>query len=578
MDNINIDAVVGNDPAPLETLLNCLNDPATAGRAVALWDECLALRSDLLLPKVLTLIETCSDTDTRNLCIARLHTALANVDIWNALASTSKVIIRRVLLHLVKGYGVDLTTKESVSNILLDVIGHGSLVDWAAEFGEFVLDCLKSESNLVQDLYFKIFRAYRREIVDRVLLSNPNLLNRIHDELQVLLQHHSEAIKCAAVTALVNFMFVFNQEDHTDISVFRDLAHLIVSGLFKMAKFLDHADCSDVLCLLLRFDPDFFTLSRPILNHIVQDLISIGRYLTFPKKLRFEALSLIVHTTDTHMGADPTFVKRYVPQFYSLLHVFMTNHLEDTEHADQQLDYIAARDILSHFISRVGFNAFMFADFAMKGLLHSPAWTGNYTVAVTASFLAPTITKSDVKYELEVWSLVEMLTKMIRKDEHLKVLVVAYKAINELAEKLRTFWSSLFARFVKEVRPLVLEKFRKKNLPIQLKEVLTDAMVKVNASRGRVDEFGKATSYLKRIVRIAGLTVGFIVDLARKFSSELQFSSTYLCVLKLVSSVVMMHFFDQERTIQGDSLSGFFFYTREPQKSLLEFIYEANII
>ncbi|GJX11899.1 hypothetical protein Tco_0201758, partial [Tanacetum coccineum] len=206
---------------------------------------CLALRSDLLLPKVLTLIETCSDTDTRNLCIARLHTALANVDIWNALASTSKVIIRRVLLHLVKGYGVDLTTKESVSNILLDVIGHGSLADWAAEFGEFVLDCLKSESNLVQDLYFKIFRAYRREIVDRVLLSNPNLLNRIHDELQVLLQHHSEAIKCAAVTAL-------------------------------MAKFLDHADCSDVLCLLLRFDPDFFTLSRPILNHIVQDLISIG--------------------------------------------------------------------------------------------------------------------------------------------------------------------------------------------------------------------------------------------------------------------------------------------------------------
>ncbi|GKC24813.1 hypothetical protein Tco_1026963 [Tanacetum coccineum] len=98
-------------------------------------------------------------------------------------------------------------------------------------------------------------------------------------------------------------------------------------------------------------------------------------------------------------------------------------------------------------------------------------------------------------------------------------------------------------------------------------------MVKVNASRGRVDEFGKATSYLKRIVRIAGLTVGFIVDLARKFSSELQFSSTYLCVLKLVSSVVMMHFFDQERTIYGDSFSGFFFYTRELQKSLLEFIY-----
>ncbi|GJY17117.1 hypothetical protein Tco_0388608 [Tanacetum coccineum] len=430
---------------------------------------CLALRSDLLLPKVLTLIETCSDTDTRNLCIARLHTALANVDIWNALASTSKVIIRRVLLHLVKGYGVDLTTKESVSNILLDVIGHGSLVDWAAEFGEFVLDCLKSESNLVQDLYFKIFRAYRREIVDRVLLSNPNLLNRIHDELQKI----------------------------TQTSPF--FAHLIVSGLFKMAKFLDHADCSDVLCLLLR-------------------------YLPFPKKLRLEALSLIVHTTDTHMGADPTFVKRYVPQFYSVLHVFMTNHLEDTEHADQQLDYIAARGILSHFISR------------------------------------------DVKYELEVWSLVEMLTKMIRKDEHLKVLVVAYKAINELAEKLRTFWSSLFARFVKEVRPLVLEKFRKKNLPIQLKEVLTDQCV-----------IG-IVSYLKRIVRIAGLTVGFIVDLARKFSSELQFSSTYLCVLKLVSSVVMMHFFDQERTIQGDSLSGFFFYTREPQKSLLEFIYEANII
>nr|GEV45964.1 hypothetical protein [Tanacetum cinerariifolium] len=266
-------------------------------RAVALWDECLALRSDLLLPKVLTLIETCSDTDTRNLCIARLHTALANVDIWNALAS------------------------------------HGSLVDWAAEFGEFVLDCLKSESNLVQDLYFKIFRAYRREIVDRMLLSNPNLLNRIHDELQVLLQHHSEAIK---------------SHRHLHFSRSRPL--------FKMAKFLDHADCSDVLCLLLR-------------------------YLPFPKKLRLEALS---------------------PHWSSSLPCL-----------DRQLH------------SRC--NRFFFGS---------------------------AITKLDVKSELEVWSLVDMLTKMIRKDEHLK---------------------------------------KKKNLPIQLKEVLTDAMVKVNASRGRVDEFGKAT-------------------------------------------------------------------------------------
>lgn len=489
MDNINIDAVVGNDPAPLEILLNCLSDPPTAEKALALWKECLAARADSLLLKVASVIETCNDIDTRKLCIARLQEALAKVDIWNALAGTSKVFIRRVLLHLVKDSGVDVTTKESVSYIVLDVIDHGGFVDWI-EFREFVLDCLKSRSIVVQYSFFKIFKASRRQVVD-LLLSDANVLNLIHDDLHVLLQHNSEDIKCAAVTALVNFLFVFNQEEDTDITIFRDLAELIVSGLLKMMRYFDYADCFDVLCLLGKLDPHFFTHSIFALRSLVQDLILIGSCAVFPKHLRLEAFSLVVHTTTSQMGASPEVVKPYVSKFYRALHTFMADHLEDTDHAHQQLDYLTAHNLLRDFINRVGFDSFMFGDAHLKGILLHGKWTDNHTAAEAASLLAPTITETDVRYELEVSSLVGILTRMIKNDNHLKVQVAAYKAIIALAEKLRTFLSTLFARFVIDVRPLVLEKFRKRNLPRQLKEVLEDGMVKLNTARGRMDEMGR---------------------------------------------------------------------------------------
>ncbi|KAD4384200.1 hypothetical protein E3N88_24368 [Mikania micrantha] len=434
-------AILGADPAPFETLISHLMSSSNEQRSQAelLFNLCKQTDPNSLFLKLGHLLQLSPHIEARAMSAILLRKQLTQDDslIWNRLSPATQSSLKSILLTCVQQEETNTIMKklcDTISELASSVLPD----DGWPELLPFMFQCVSSNSPKLQESAFLIFAQLSQYIGD-ILFPHIKHLHGVF--LQCLTTSVSSNVRIAALSAVINFIQSLTSSDRDR---FQDLLPAMMTTLTEALNGGQESTAQEALELLIELagtEPRFL---RRQLVEVVGSMLQIAEADTLEEGTRHLAIEFVITLAEAREKAPG--MMRKLPQFISRLfgillkmlldiedeHAWHTAENED-EDAGESSNYNVGQECLDRLAIALGGNTIVpVASEQLPAYLAAPEWQKRHAALISLAQIAEGCSKVMIKNLEQVVSMV--LNSF--QDPHPRVRWAAINAIGQLATDL----------------------------------------------------------------------------------------------------------------------------------------------
>ncbi|KAM7523124.1 hypothetical protein LguiA_013026 [Lonicera macranthoides] len=436
-------AILGPDPAPFETLISHLMSTSNEQRSQAelVFNLCKQSDPNSLALKLAHILQYSPSVEARAMSAILLRKQLTRDQepyLWPQLSPTTQSSLKSVFLTCVQHEEAKTITKKLCDTI--SELASGILPDngWP-ELLPFMFQCVSSNSPKHQESAFLIFSQLAQYIGDTLI---PHIKNLHSVFLQCLTSSPSSDVRIAALSAVINFIQCLSNSSDRDR--FQDLLPAMMRTLTEALNSGQEATAQEALELLIELagtEPRFL---RRQLVEVVGSMLQIAEAETLEEGTRHLAIEFVITLAEARERAPG--MMRKLPQFISRLFAILMNilldieddpawHTADTEDEDagETSSYSVGQECLDRLAIALGGNTIVpVASEQLPAYLAAPEWQKHHAALIALAQIAEGCSKVMIK------NLEQVVTMVLNsfQDPHPRVRWAAINAIGQLSTDL----------------------------------------------------------------------------------------------------------------------------------------------
>ncbi|XP_057956475.1 uncharacterized protein LOC131149758 [Malania oleifera] len=436
-------AILGPDPAPFETLISHLMSASNDQRsqAEAIFNLCKQRDPDSLSLKLAHLIQYSQHIEARAMSAILLRKQLTRDDsfLWPRLSPATQSSLKSILLSCVQSVEANTISKkicDTIAELASAILNENG---WP-ELLPFMFQCVSSDSPKLQESAFLIF-AQLAQYIGETLIPHIKSLHSVF--LQCLSSASSSSdVKIAALNAAINFVQCL--ENSADRDRFQDLLPAMMRTLMEALNGGQEATAQEALELLIELagtEPRF--LRRQIVD-VVGSMLQIAEAESLEEGTRHLAIEFVITLAEARERAPG--MMRKLPQFISRLFAILMKMLLDveddpawhsaeteSEDAGETSNYSVGQECLDRLSISLGGNTIVpVASEQLPAYLAAPEWQKHHAALIALAQIAEGCSKVMIKTLEHVVSMV--LNSF--QDPHPRVRWAAINAIGQLSTDL----------------------------------------------------------------------------------------------------------------------------------------------
>ncbi|CAL1373149.1 unnamed protein product [Linum trigynum] len=435
-------AILGQDPAPFETLISSLMSSSNDQRSQAelAFNLCKQNDPDSLSLKLAHLLQLSPHPDARAMAAVLLRKLLTRDDayLWPRLNLNTQSSIKSILLSCVQHEQAKSILKklcDTVSELASGILPENG---WP-ELLPFMFQCVSSDSPKLQESAFLIF-AQLSQYIGETLVSFIKELHGVF--LQCLNSSPSFDVKIAALNAVINFIQCLSSSSDRDR--FQDLLPAMMRTLTEALNNGNEATAQEALELLIELagtEPRF--LRRQLVD-VVGAMLQIAEAQSLEEGTRHLAIEFVITLAEARERAPG--MMRKLPQFISRLFAILMNMLLDVEDdpawhtaetededAGESSNYSVGQECLDRLAISLGGNTIVpVASEQLPVYFSAPEWQKHHAALIALAQIAEGCSKVMLKNLEQV---VNMVLNSFQHP-HPRVRWAAINAIGQLSTDL----------------------------------------------------------------------------------------------------------------------------------------------
>ncbi|CAI0440606.1 unnamed protein product [Linum tenue] len=435
-------AILGQDPAPFETLISSLMSSSNEQRSQAelAFNLCKQNNPDSLSLKLAHLLQHSPHPDARAMAAVLLRKLLTRDDayLWPRLNINTQSSLKSILLSCVQQEQAKSILKKLCDTV--SELASGILPDngWP-ELLPFMFQCVSSDSPKLQESAFLIFAQLSQYIGETLV----PFIKELHGVfLQCLNSSPSFDVKIAALNAVINFIQCLSSSSDRDR--FQDLLPAMMRTLTEALNNGNEATAQEALELLIELagtEPRF--LRRQLVD-VVGAMLQIAEAQSLEEGTRHLAIEFVITLAEARERAPG--MMRKLPQFISRLFAILMNMLLDVEDdpawhtaetededAGESSNYSVGQECLDRLAISLGGNTIVpVASEQLPVYLSAPEWQKHHAALIALAQIAEGCSKVMLKNLEQV---VNMVLNSFQHP-HPRVRWAAINAIGQLSTDL----------------------------------------------------------------------------------------------------------------------------------------------
>ncbi|XP_027072925.1 uncharacterized protein [Coffea arabica] len=442
MQQAQLAAILGQDPAPFETLISHLMSSSNEQRSQAESIFNLIKQTDpnSLALKLAQLLSSSRHVEARAMSAILLRKQLTRDDsyIWPRLSPATQSAIKSVLLTSIQNENSKSIIKklcDTISELASSILPDN---EWP-EILPFMFQCVTSSDAKLQESAFLIFSQLAQYIGDTLV---PYIKDLHAVFLQVLNHSASSDVRIAALSAVINFIQCLNSASDRDR--FQDLLPAMMRTLTEALNGAQEATAQEALELLIELagtEPRF--LRRQLVD-VVGSMLQIAEAETLEEGTRHLAIEFVITLAEARERAPG--MMRKLPQFISRLFAILMKmlldveddpawHTADAENEDagETSNYSVGQECLDRLSIALGGNTIVpVASEQLPVYLAAPEWQKHHAALIALAQIAEGCSKVMIK------NLGDVLNMVLNsfQDPHPRVRWAAINAIGQLSTDL----------------------------------------------------------------------------------------------------------------------------------------------
>ncbi|CAL1386135.1 unnamed protein product [Linum trigynum] len=435
-------AILGQDPAPFETLISSLMSSSNEQRSQAelAFNLCKQNNPDSLSLKLAHLLQHSPHPDARAMAAVLLRKLLTRDDayLWPRLNINTQSSLKSILLSCVQQEQAKSILKklcDTVSELASGILPENG---WP-ELLPFMFQCVSSDSPKLQESAFLIFAQLSQYIGETLV----PFIKELHGVfLQCLNSSPSFDVKIAALNAVINFIQCLSSSSDRDR--FQDLLPAMMRTLTEALNNGNEATAQEALELLIELagtEPRF--LRRQLVD-VVGAMLQIAEAQSLEEGTRHLAIEFVITLAEARERAPG--MMRKLPQFISRLFAILMNMLLDVEDdpawhtaetededAGESSNYSVGQECLDRLAISLGGNTIVpVASEQLPVYLSAPEWQKHHAALIALAQIAEGCSKVMLKNLEQV---VNMVLNSFQHP-HPRVRWAAINAIGQLSTDL----------------------------------------------------------------------------------------------------------------------------------------------
>ncbi|XP_071699864.1 uncharacterized protein [Rutidosis leptorrhynchoides] len=434
-------AILGADPAPFETLISHLMSSSNEQRSQAelIFNLCKQTDPNSLFLKLGQLLQLSPHMEARAMSAILLRKQLTQDDslIWNRLSPSTQSSLKSILLTCVQQEEAKTIMKklcDTISELASTILPDNG---WP-ELLPFMFQCVSSDSVKLQESAFLIF-AQLSQYIGETLIPHIKHLHGVF--LQCLTTSGSSDVRIAALSAVINFIQCLSSSDRDR---FQDLLPAMMTTLTEALNGGQEATAQEALELLIELAGSEPRFLRRQLVEVVGSMLQVAEAETLEEGTRHLAIEFVITLAEARERAPG--MMRKLPQFISRLFGILLQMLLDIEDepawhtaenededAGESSNYSVGQECLDRLAIALGGNTIVpVASEQLPVLLAAPEWQKHHAALIALAQVAEGCSKVMIKNLEQVVSMV--LNSF--QDAHPRVRWAAINAIGQLATDL----------------------------------------------------------------------------------------------------------------------------------------------
>ncbi|KAL0390381.1 UNVERIFIED_CONTAM: Importin-5 [Sesamum calycinum] len=435
-------AILGQDPAPFETLISHLMSSANEQRsqAEAIFNLLKQNDPNSLALKLAHLLSSSVHLEARAMATILLRKQLTRDDsfIWPQLTESTRSAVKNILLSAIQN-----EESKSIIKKLCDTVSElaSSLLpdnQWP-EILPFMFQCVTSSSPKLQESAFLMFSQLAQFIGETLI---PYITDLHTVFLNVLNSSPNPDVKIAALSAVINFIQCLTSSNDRDR--FQDLLPAMMRTLTEALNSGQEATAQEALELLIELagtEPRF--LRRQIVD-VVGSMLQIAEADSLEEGTRHLAIEFVITLAEARERAPG--MMRKLPQFISRLFAILMKMLLDVEDdpawhsaetkdedAGETSNYSVGQECLDRLAISLGGNTIVpVASEQFQAYLSAPEWQKHHAALIALAQIAEGCSKVMIKNLEQV---VNMVLNSFQHP-HPRVRWAAINAIGQLSTDL----------------------------------------------------------------------------------------------------------------------------------------------
>jgi len=435
-------AILGPDPAPFETLISHLMSTSNEQRSQAeiIFNLCKQTDPNSLALKLAHLLQFSPHVEGRAMSAILLRKQLTRDDsyVWPRLSPATQSSLKSIFLACIQREEAKTIIKKLCDTI--SELASGILPDngWP-ELLPFMFQCVSSDSPKLQESAFLIFAQLSQYIGENLI---PHIKHLHAVFLQCLTSSSNSDVKIAALSAVINFIQCLTNSSDRDR--FQDLLPAMMRTLTEALNGGNEATAQEALELLIELagtEPRF--LRRQLVD-VVGSMLQIAEAETLEEGTRHLAIEFVITLAEARERAPG--MMRKLPQFISRLFAILMKMLLDIEddpawhsaetedeEAGETSNYSVGQECLDRLSIALGGNTIVpVASEQLPAYLAAPEWQKHHAALIALAQIAEGCSKVMVKNLEQV---VNMVLNSFQ-DPHPRVRWAAINAIGQLSTDL----------------------------------------------------------------------------------------------------------------------------------------------
>lgn len=435
-------AILGPDPAPFETLISHLMSSGNEQRsqAEAIFNLCKQNDPDSLSLKLAQLLQFSPHVEARAMSAILLRKQLTRDDsyLWPRLTQATQSSLKSILLACVQREEAKTISKklcDTISELASGILPENG---WP-ELLPFMFQCVSSDSPKLQESAFLIF-AQLAQYIGETLIPHIKHLHAVF--LQCLSSSASPDVRIAALNATINFVQCLSNSSDRDR--FQDLLPAMMRTLMEALNSGQEATAQEALELLIELagtEPRF--LRRQLVD-VVGSMLQIAEAESLEEGTRHLAIEFVITLAEARERAPG--MMRKLPQFISRLFAILMKMLLDIEDdpawhsaetededAGESSNYSVGQECLDRLSISLGGNTIVpVASEQLPAYLAAPEWQSHHAALIALAQIAEGCSKVMIK------NLEQVVTMVLNsfQDPHPRVRWAAINAIGQLSTDL----------------------------------------------------------------------------------------------------------------------------------------------